>query len=185
MTLDFETKRSTGASVTHISCRSFDSATSFARPRTNSLTPGVLNVRAGVKMAEGGDPLNYKITGRSTLRPLTEPSMTYLRIRSIFGATARAEILRCLLYNVEFDRISVQMLADQTNYGKRIVAESAESLAHAGILRQRLHKQSECVRACGSERPVAIYWRPAQVRAGMERPAGHSRNVARDIGSLG
>jgi hypothetical protein len=88
MTLDFETKRSTGASVTHISCRSFDSATSFARPRANSLTPGVLNVRAGVKMAEGGDPLNYKITGRSTLRPLTEPSMTYLRIRSIFGATA-------------------------------------------------------------------------------------------------
>jgi DNA-binding transcriptional ArsR family regulator len=98
-----------------------------------------VNVRAGVKWPGAGDPLHFKVTGRSTLRPLTEPAMTYLRIRSIFGVAARAEILRCLLYNIEFDRISVQMLADETNYGKRIVAEAAESLAQAGILRQRLH----------------------------------------------
>jgi hypothetical protein len=98
-----------------------------------------VNVRAGAEWPGAEDPLSYKITGRSTLRPFTEPSMTYLRIRSIFGVGARAEILRCLLYNVESDRVSVQMLADQTNYGKRIVAEAAESLAQAGILRQRLN----------------------------------------------
>ena len=98
-----------------------------------------VNVRAGAKWPGAEDPLSYTITGRSTLRPFTEPSMTYLRIRSIFGVGARAEILRCLLYNVESDRVSVQMLADQTNYGKRIVAEAAESLAQAGILRQRLN----------------------------------------------
>ena len=63
--------------------------------------------------------------------------MTYLRIRSIFGLGARSEILRYLLYNIDFDRISAQMLADGTNYGKRNVSEAAESLAHAGVLRQR------------------------------------------------
>jgi hypothetical protein len=43
-----------------------------------------VNVRAGAKWPGAEDPLSYKITGRSTLRPFTEPSMTYLRIRSIF-----------------------------------------------------------------------------------------------------
>jgi DNA-binding transcriptional ArsR family regulator len=97
-----------------------------------------VNARAGIDWPGAGSSRDYQVTGRSVLRPLTEPSMTYLRIRSIFGLGARSEILRYLLYNIDFDRVSAQMLADGTNYGKRNVSEAAESLAQAGVLRQRV-----------------------------------------------
>lgn len=100
---------------------------------------GTVNARAGIDWPSAAAPRNYQVTGRSVLRPLTDASMTYLRIRSIFGLGARAEILRYLLYNIDFDRISAQMLADGTNYGKRNVSDAAESLAQAGILSQRTH----------------------------------------------
>jgi DNA-binding transcriptional ArsR family regulator len=98
-----------------------------------------VNARAGTDWPEATTERNYQVTGRSGLRPLTDPSMTYLRIRAIFGLGARAEILRYLLYNIDFDRISAQMLAEGTNYGKRQVSEAAEWLAQAGVLRQRMH----------------------------------------------
>jgi DNA-binding transcriptional ArsR family regulator len=98
-----------------------------------------VNARAGIDWPCAGSARDYQVTGKAVLRPLIEPSMTYLRIRSIFGLGARSEILRYLLYNVDFDRISAQMLADGTNYGKRNVSEAAESLAQAGILRQRVY----------------------------------------------
>ena len=97
-----------------------------------------VNALAGTDWPGAGTARAYQVTGRSVLRLLTEPSMTYLRIRSIFGLGARAEIIRYLLYNVNFDRISAQMLADGTNYGKRNVSEAADSLAQAGVLRRRV-----------------------------------------------
>lgn len=98
-----------------------------------------VNACAGIDWPGAGSSRDYQVTGKSILRPLTEPSMVYLRIRSIFGLGARAEILRYLLYNIDSDRISAQMLADGTNYGKRNVSEAAESLAQAGVLRQRAY----------------------------------------------
>jgi len=98
-----------------------------------------VNARAGIDWPGAMSSRDSQVTGKSVLRPLTEPSMTYLRIRSIFGLGARSEILRYLLYNIDFDRISAQMLADGTNYGKRNVSEAAESLAQAGVLRQRVY----------------------------------------------
>ena len=75
---------------------------------------------------------NYTITGRSVLRPLSERSMIYLRMRSIFGLGARTEVLRYLLFTHE--RSTAAMLAAQTNYAKRNVADACESLAQAGML---------------------------------------------------
>jgi hypothetical protein len=77
----------------------------------------------------------YSITGRSSLRPFTEPSMIYMRIRSIFGLSARSEILRSLLFTRE--RSTAATLAARTNYTKRNVAEACDSLVQAGILRSR------------------------------------------------
>ena len=46
----------------------------------------------------GQEPLtsdgSYKVTGRSILRPLKERSLVVLRMRAIFGLSARTEILR-------------------------------------------------------------------------------------------
>jgi len=71
-------------------------------------------------------------TGRSSLRPLSERSMIFLRMRSIFGLSARTEVLRYLLFTGE--RSTAAMLAAQTNYAKRNVAEACESLVQAGVL---------------------------------------------------
>ncbi len=78
---------------------------------------------------------SYTVTGRSALRPLSERSMIYLRMRSIFGLGARAEVLRYLLLTHE--RSTASMLAAQTNYTKRNVADACDSLAQAGVLRSK------------------------------------------------
>ena len=75
---------------------------------------------------------DFTRTDRSTLRPLSEGSMIYLRMRSIFGLTARTEILRYLLFTGE--RLTAAMLATQVNYAKRNVAEACDSLSRAGLL---------------------------------------------------
>lgn len=74
-------------------------------------------------------------TGRSSLRPLSDPSMIYLRMRSVFGLSARTEVLRYLLFTRE--RSTAAMLAVQANYTKRNVAEACESLAQAGVLQPK------------------------------------------------
>jgi len=74
-------------------------------------------------------------TGRSSLRALSEPSMIYLRMRSIFGVSARTEVLRYLLFTSE--RATAAMLATQINYAKRIVAEACELLAQAGVIQSK------------------------------------------------
>ncbi|MGH9303812.1 MAG: hypothetical protein ACRDZ5_05280 [Acidimicrobiales bacterium] len=78
---------------------------------------------------------NYTVTGRSVLRPLSERSMIYLRMRSIFGIDARTEVLRYLLFTHE--RSTAAMLAAQANYAKRNVADACDSLAQAGVLGSR------------------------------------------------
>ncbi len=78
---------------------------------------------------------NYTVTGRSVLRPLSERSMIYLRMRSIFGLSARTEVLRYLLFTHE--RSTAAMLATQTNYAKRNVAEACDSLSQAGVLNSK------------------------------------------------
>lgn len=77
----------------------------------------------------------FRLTGRSALRSLAEPSMLYLRMRSIFGLGARTEVLRSLL--VSRDRETAAMLAAQTQYAKRNVAEACDMLTLSGVLRAR------------------------------------------------
>lgn len=77
----------------------------------------------------------FGLTGRSALRSLSEPSMFYLRMRSIFGLGARTEVLRSLL--VSRDRATAAMLAAQTQYAKRNVAEACDMLTLSGVLRAR------------------------------------------------
>jgi hypothetical protein len=94
-----------------------------------------VNQAAGIGWPGATSARSYKTTGRSLLRPLTEPSKVILRLRSIFGLTARTEVLRHLLFNA--DRVTAADLAERTHYVKRNVAEACESLTQAGILESR------------------------------------------------
>ena len=91
-----------------------------------------VNRAAGSKFPGATVARRYQTTGRSTLRPLTEPSAVYLRMRAVFGLGACTEVLRYLLFSDE--RATAAELAPKTNYAKRNIAEACEILAQAGVL---------------------------------------------------
>ena len=69
---------------------------------------------------------------RSGQPDLTAPINLALRLRSVLGVGARAEVVRVLL-SVDAPRMSVQALAASTGYAKRNVQEAAASLRVAGV----------------------------------------------------
>ena len=93
-----------------------------------------VNARAGTHRPHATtERTTYKATGRSTLRPLTEPSLVLLRMRTMFGLSARTEILRYFLFH-PWQRATAAMLAESANYAKRNVADACDMLAQAGVL---------------------------------------------------
>lgn len=89
----------------------------------------------GVVWPNATEARNFKVTGRSVLAPLERPSMAWVRLRAMFGVSARSEILRCLLSR---DGVaSVARLATLTGYTKRNVADECETLQLAGVLSVR------------------------------------------------
>ncbi len=93
-----------------------------------------VNSRAGVNWyGETTERSTYKVTGRSILRSLSEPSLVYLRMRAMFGVSARAEILRYFLFHQRF-KVSANELADETHYTKRNIAEACDLLVQAEVL---------------------------------------------------
>jgi hypothetical protein len=93
-----------------------------------------VNARAGTHWPRATtERTAYKTTGRSTLRPLIEPSLVLLRMRTVFGLSARTEILRYFLFH-PWERATAAMLAETANYAKRNVADACDMLAQAGVL---------------------------------------------------
>jgi hypothetical protein len=101
-------------------------------------------------------------TGRSTLRSLTEDSMIYLRMRSIFGLSARTEVLRYLAFTGEPS--TAAMLATQVNYAKRNVAEACESLSRAGLLQSKQVSNRLYFSLGDAETLLAFLGRYAEIR---------------------
>jgi len=96
-----------------------------------------VNARARVSWPRPTHALaRYQATGRSTLRPLTEPSLVCLRMRAMFGLGARTEVMRQLLFQGN-QWITVAQLARATAYAKRNVADECDTLERAGVLAMR------------------------------------------------
>ncbi len=98
---------------------------------------GTVTLFSGVAWPQAGDARSYKVTGRSTLPPLSRPSLVWLRLRAVFGLGARAEILRCFLAQPDTPFKSVTTLASETGYTKRNVADESEMLERGGLLSHR------------------------------------------------
>lgn len=130
---------------------------------------GTLTAHSGVTWPSSGKPRPYIVTGRSTLSPLTRPSMAWLRLRATFGLGARSEILRCFLAQTRPALKSVAALAAETGYQKRNVSDECEMLERAGVLTQRvrsnrfyysLARRSELEDFIGELPPVRPNWGP-------------------------
>ncbi|MEK7292225.1 MAG: hypothetical protein AAB088_02150 [Actinomycetota bacterium] len=90
---------------------------------------------SGVVWPSATEARNFKVTGRSVLAPLERPSMAWVRLRAMFGVSARSEILRYLLSQT--GAASIARLAAVTSYTKRNVADECETLQRAGVLSVR------------------------------------------------
>jgi hypothetical protein len=86
--------------------------------------------------AGGGEPRDYRPTGRSALPSLDRPSLAWLRLRALFGLGAKTEILRLFLTEPHV-KMSANTLAQAAGYAKRNVAEECETLHQAGVLHIR------------------------------------------------
>jgi len=92
-----------------------------------------------------GEPHPFERTRRSSAPDLKRPAAFQLRLRAIFGVSARAEILRRLLAEPNHHQ-SVAELASDAAYGKDNVADAIESLRMAGVVeeagavRQRMYR---------------------------------------------
>lgn len=79
------------------------------------------------------EPRRYQPTGRSRIDDFQRPSLIALRLRALFGVTARAEIVRMFLAELA-DSMTASELAPEAGYTKRNVAESLDALRRAGLL---------------------------------------------------
>jgi len=121
---------------------------------------------AGVVWPYASEPRRFTLTGRSSGPRLDKPSMVWLRLRTMFGLGARAEILRYFL-SQEDGRSSAATISAATNYTKRNISEECETLAHAGVLNVRpmgnrfyysLAKRTELEAFVGSVPTITPNW---------------------------
>jgi hypothetical protein len=79
------------------------------------------------------DPRRHRPTGRSRLEDIRAPSLITLRLRALFGVTARSEILRMFLANPGAAASAAELVPD-VGYTKRNVADALEALRAGGLL---------------------------------------------------
>jgi hypothetical protein len=92
-----------------------------------------------------GSALDDPFRAHGLAKPPTEPSRKSrppdvdapvnlaFRLRYVFGVSARAEVLRCLL-TIDAPRVSVQVIARSAAYSKRNVQEALNSLGAAHVV---------------------------------------------------
>lgn len=83
-------------------------------------------------LAAEGRALRVTVSGKSAPPQLAKPALYQLRLRAIFGVSARAEILRVL--SLDSSALTVAQIADRVAYTTRQVALDAETLMASGIV---------------------------------------------------
>lgn len=109
----------------------------------------------------------YEPTRRSRLDSLDRPSLLALRLRSAFGVSARAEIIRVYLANPGAELSAAELVPD-VGYTKRNIAEALDALRLAGLmdvmpwrnqLRYRLTRGDQVLAVAGPAPEVLPRWR--------------------------
>lgn len=92
-----------------------------------------VNARTHLNWPGATSPLTFAPTGKSTAPSLSRPALVQLRLRALWGVSARAETLKVML--IEGDRfIGIREVATMAAYGKDAVADALENLHRGGLL---------------------------------------------------
>ncbi|HEX8079422.1 MAG TPA: hypothetical protein VF557_04365 [Jatrophihabitans sp.] len=125
-----------------------------------------VNAHGGASWPGESQAWSYATTGRSTPPVLSRDSLIWLRMRAMFGVSARTEILRYFLAH-EQGRASVTTLATASGYTKRNIADECTTLQRAGVLAVRstmnrlyysLDRDSQLRAFVGEPPPVLPDW---------------------------
>jgi hypothetical protein len=125
-----------------------------------------VNANSKLRWPDSGAPITFKRTGKSAPPSLERPALIQLRLRALWGVSARAEALRVML--PEADRfIGITEIATAAAYGKDAIADALESLHRGGLLDAamsanqrvfRLRRDAELVALVGSQPTVVLDW---------------------------
>lgn len=81
---------------------------------------------------DSGVPLDFQPTNRSSSPDLTRPSLLQLRLRALFGVSARAEVIRLMIAEPARYQ-TVSELAGRAAYGKDNIADTLDLLTAGGL----------------------------------------------------
>jgi hypothetical protein len=95
---------------------------------------GTLGSQTGQRWPGASKPQRFTASRKSELLVDQRPALAAIRLRCLFGTTARAELLRILLAASPSRRWSISELATEACYTKGNVAEALESLRLGGVL---------------------------------------------------
>ena len=116
-----------------------------------------------------GDPKDYLgMEVKVSVRSLAKPGLVQLRLRSIFGVTSRAEVIRVLLIDPQREW-SLAEIRERVAYTRRQVTADLEMLTLGGVTHRRqlrgsfryaLEDAQGLVAWLGARPRVSIHWAP-------------------------
>jgi hypothetical protein len=100
-------------------------------------------------------PMSFTPTGRSSAPTMIRPALLQLRLRTLWGVSARAEVLRVML--IEGERFTgVSEVAAAAAYGKDAVADALENLHRGGLLEAAGVRNQRVFRLRRGEQVLAV-----------------------------
>lgn len=122
--------------------------------------------RAAWPIFQDSSPLHIKLSHKSCLRSLESPALLNIRVRSIFGTGARADLLTFFLTHGKSDFSASDLI--EIGYSKRNLAEILEELCLSKLFdkfllrnqqRYRLIKNTQLLRVLGPIPDYTPSWR--------------------------
>lgn len=105
-----------------------------------SIFSATLNATADIRtkwavLTKSSSLLNFKCSRKSILRSFEAPSMINFRLKSLFGVSAKADVLAFLLSDKRTDFVASDLM--EIGYSKRRLAAILEDLALTGIFSEK------------------------------------------------
>lgn len=121
--------------------------------RAMSSFAATVNANSQLRWPDAGMPGAFVPTGRSAAPALDRPALVQLRLRALWGVSARAEVLRVMLEDGH-RFMGVSEVAIAAAFGKDAVAEALDNLHRGGLLEEAGARNQRVFRL-GGERDLA------------------------------
>jgi len=114
-----------------------------------------VNAHTHLRWPGATSPQSFTATGRSSAPTVSRPALLQLRLRALWGVSARAEVLRVML--IEGDRfMGVSEVAAAAAFGKDAVADALENLHRGGLLKAAGMRNQRLFRLGRGEQVAAL-----------------------------